>query len=86
MKKWNPIRNENYSSRDTYWRGRCPKFIEDATLFIYLSGKQVCKSDLQLTFTPHFKECSLLKERNDKDTSCMLSCPIFEAYKNSHDY
>lgn len=84
--KWQPVRNKDYSSRDTDWRGECPRFIESATLSIHISGKQGSKADLQLTFIPHLKECSLLKEKNDKDTTCMLSCPIFEAYKNSHDY
>lgn len=84
--KWQYVRNKDYSSRDTYWRGECPRFIKSATLSIHLSGKQGRKSDLQLTFTPHIKECSLLKEKNDKNTACMLSCPVFEAYKDSHDY
>lgn len=84
--KWQSVRNENYSSRDTYYRGECPRFSENATLSIHLSGKQIGKSDLQLTFTPHIKECSLLKEKNEKNTACMLSCTIFEEYKNSHDY
>lgn len=84
--KWQPIRNENYSSRDTYCSGECPRFSENATLSIHLSGKQMSKSDSQLTFTPHIKECSLLKEKNDKNTACMLLCPIFKTYKNSHDY
>lgn len=84
--KWQPVRNKDYSSRDDYCRGKCPRFVEEATLFIHLSGKQGSKDDLQLTFTPHIKECSLLKEKNDKNTACMLSCPIFEAYKNSHSY
>ena len=84
--KWQPVRNKDYSSRDTYCRGDCPRFIENVTLLIRLSGKQVSKSDLQLTFVPYIKECSLLKKKNIKDTACMLSCPIFEAYKNSHDY
>lgn len=84
--KWKPVRNKDYSSRDTYYRGECPRFIESATLFIHLSGNQACKSDLQPTFTPYIKECSLLKEKNDKNTSCMFSCPVFEAYKNSHEY
>ena len=84
--KWQPIRNKDYSSRDTYCRGDCPRFNENATLSIHLSGKQASKTDLQPTFTPHIKECSLLKEKNDTNTACMLSCPIFEAYKSSHDY
>ena len=84
--KWQPVRNENYYSRDTYYPGECPRFGESATLSIHLSGKQMSKSDLQLTFTPRIKECSLLKEKNDKNTACTFSCPIFEAYKNSHDY
>ncbi len=82
--KWQPVRDKEYNSHDTYWRGECPRFIESATLSIHLSGKQGSKSDLQLTFIPYIK--SLLKEKNDKNTACMLSCPIFEAYKNSHDY
>lgn len=84
--KWQLVRNKEYNSRDTHWRGECPRFIESATLAIHLSGKQGSKSDLQLTFIPYIKECSLLKEKNDKNTACMLSCPVFEAYKNSHDY
>lgn len=84
--KWQPVRNKDYSSRDTYCRGKCPRFIESATLFIHLSGKQGSNSDLPPTFTPYIKECSLLKEKNDTNTACMFSCPIFEAYKNSHDY
>lgn len=75
--KWQPIRNKDYSSRDTYWQGECPKFMESATLSIHLSGKQESTYDLQPNFTPHIKECSLLKEKSDKDTTCMLSCPIF---------
>ena len=84
--KWQPVRNKDYSSRDTCYRGKCTRYMEGATLFIHLSGKQGSAPDLQLTFTPHMKECSLLKEKNDNNTACMLSCPIFEAYKNSHDY
>lgn len=84
--KWQPVRNENYSFHDTYYRGKCPRFIESATLTIHLRGKQIGKSDLQLIFTPNIKEYSLLKEKNDKNTTCMLSCLIFEAYKNSHYY
>ena len=84
--KWQPVRNKDYTSRDDCYRGKCPRFFEDATRFIHLSGKQSSKFDLQLIFTPHVKECSLLKEKNDKNTACMLSCPIFEAYKNGHSY
>ena len=84
--KRHPIRNKDYSSHDTSQQGECPRFMENAKLFIHLSGKQMSKSDLQPTFTPYIKECSLLKEKNEKNTACMLSCTIFEEYKNSHDY
>ncbi len=84
--KWQPVRNKDYCSRNDYCREKCPRFDEDVTLSIYLCGKQGSKSDLQPTFTPYIKECSLLKRKNDKNTVCMLSCPIFEAYKNSHSY
>ena len=80
--KWQPERNKDYSSRDIDLKGECPRINESATL----SGRQGSTSDLQLTFTPYIKECSLLSEKNDKNIACMLSCPIFEAYKNSHDY
>lgn len=83
---WQPVRNKYYSSHDAYFRGKCPRFDESATLSVHLSGKQEYRFDLHPTFTPHIKECSLLKEKNDKNTVCMLSCPIFEAYMNSHDY
>ena len=84
--KWHAVRNIDYSSRDTYHQGECPIFIEKATLSIHLNGRQGSKSDLKPTFTPYITECSLLKEKKDKKTACMLSCPLFEAYKNSHDY
>ena len=84
--KWQPVRNKDYSARDIYLSGECLKFNENAKLSIHLSGKQESKSDLQLTYIPYIKECSLLKEKNDKDTTCMLSCPVFGKYKNSHDY
>ena len=84
--KWQPARNKDYSSPNTYCQGECPRFRKNAILFIHLSGKKESSYDLQLTFTPHIKECSLLKEKNDKNTVCMLSCPIFEAYKNSRSY
>ena len=84
--KWQPIRNESYTSRDTDCRGEGPRFGESAMLSIHLSGKQGGKYDLQPTFTPYMKECSLLKEKGEKNTACTLSCPVFEAYKKSHSY
>ncbi len=83
---WQSVRNKNYDSHDTYYKGECPKFKETARLFIRLSGKTVSKHDLQPTFTPRFIECSLLNEKQEKHTTCMLQCPCFEDYKNSHDY
>ena len=84
--KWQPIGNSNNCFRETYCCGKCLIYNEGATLSIHLSCKQMCKSDLQPTFTPYITECSLLKEKNDKNTACMLSCPIFETYKKSYDY
>ena len=81
------VRNKDYYSRDTSHRGECLRFREIATLSIHLSGKQVSKADLQLSFSPCLRECSLLREKNENDTSCMIWCPCFEDYKkNSHDY
>ena len=84
--KWQFVRSEKYCSRDDSWEGECPRFIERAILFIHLRGVQESKFDLQPTFTPQIKECSLLKEKGYKDKGCTLSCPIFEEYKNSHSY
>lgn len=84
--KWQPIRNKDYDSRDTYYQGKCPRTMESAMLLIHLSGKIESKYDLQPTFTPYIRECSILKEKNDKNADCMISCPVFEAYKNSHSY
>ena len=75
------VRSQNNNSYDTVWRGECQKFRKEATLAICLSGSRQSKYDLQLTFMPYMKECSLLKEKNDKNTECMCSCPVFEAYK-----
>ena len=84
--KWQIVRNNNFSSRDIEYPGECSNFNERAILSIQLSGKQMCKSDLKLTFTPCIKECSLLKEKHEKNTACMISCSVLEEYKNSHDY
>ncbi len=83
---WKIVRNKDYTSRDTYHRGECPRFKETATLSIHLSGKQVSKYDLQPSFFPQLKECSLLNEKHEKDKSCMFGCCCFEEYKNSHSY
>lgn len=83
---WQIVRNKDYNSRDTYHRGDCPRFRETATLSIHLSGKQICKTDLQPTFSCRLKECSLLKEKNEKDTACMLGCSLLKDYENTHDY
>ena len=80
------FRNKDYFSRDISHRGKCPLFNEEATLSIHLSGKLEGKYDLQPTFTPHIKECHLLKDKDDKNTTCMLFCPVFEKYKTSHEY
>ena len=50
MKKWQPIRNNDYSSRDTYCQGECPRFGAEVILAIHLSGKKESESDLQPTF------------------------------------
>ncbi len=83
---WQIARNKNYDSHDNYYKSDCPKFKETARLSIHLSGKTVSKHDLQPTFTPRLMECSLLNGKNEKDTTCMLECPCFKDYKNSHDY
>lgn len=84
--QWNPIRNKDYCNHDTCYQGECTRFAETATLSIRLRGTQVSRNDLQPSFSPHLIECNLLKEKDEKDTTCMLWCPCFEAYKNSHDY
>ena len=48
--KWQPVRNKDYNSRDTYCCGECPRFIESATLSIHLSGKQGSKFDLHAIY------------------------------------
>ena len=83
---WNIVRNKDYYSQDTTWKGYCTRFIETATLSIHISKKQYSKKDVQLTPSCRLDGCNLLKEKNEKDTTCMLSCPVFEAYKNSHSY
>ena len=80
------VRNKDYNSRDTYHRGKCLKFNKTATIFIRLNGKQGCKTDLQPTFSCRLDGCSLLKEKNEKDTTCMLGCSLFKDYERSHDY
>ena len=48
--KYKPFRNESYNSHDISYPGECPRFNEEATLYIHLSGSQVCKHDLQPTY------------------------------------
>ena len=83
---WKPVRNKDYYTKGTYNSGECPRFNETATLYIHLSGKQIYKTDLQPTFSCRPAECSLLKEKNEKDTTCMYRCPILKEYKDSYSY
>ena len=83
---WNIVRNKDYYSQDTAWKGDCPRFDETATLSIHISKKQYSKKDVQLTPSCRLDGCNLLKEKGEKDSTCMLSCPVFETYKNSHSY
>lgn len=84
--KYRIVRNKDYDTHDTTWSGNCTRFSKSATLFIRVSRKQMGKSDIQPTPSCRLLACSLINEKNDKDTSCMLECPIFNAYKDSHDY
>ena len=83
---WNVVRNKDYYSQDTTWKGDCPRFAETATLSIHIRRKQYSKHDVELTPSCRLDGCCLLKEKNEKDTTCLLSCPVFEEYKNSHSY
>lgn len=83
---WNIVRNKDYYSQVTTWRGDCPRFAETATLSIHISKKQYSKYDVQPTPSCCLDGCNLLKEKSEKGTTCMFSCPVFEAYKNSHSY
>lgn len=83
---WIPVRNESYNSRETYHRGKCTKYNEVSKLTICVSGRQLTKTDLQLTYSCRLVECSLLKAKNEQDTTCMLWCPLMKEYENSHDY
>lgn len=84
--KWDIVRNKDYYSQDTTWKGDCPRFTEIATLSIHISRKQYSKHDVQPAPSCRLDGCCLLKEKNEKDTTCLLSCPVFEEYKNSHSY
>ena len=80
------IRNSSYTFRDTTHSGRCPRFNEKATLSIHLNGKQIAKTDLHATFSCRLMECSLLKEKSEKDTTCVLECSLLKEYKNGHNF
>ena len=84
--RWKPARNGSNNSRETYHQGKCAKYNEISKLSICVSGRQFAKTDLQPTCSCRLVECSLLKERNEKDTTCMLWCPLMKEYENSHDY
>lgn len=83
---WKIVRNKNYCSHDTTWSGDCPRFTETATLSIYISKKECSTYDVQPTPSCRLSGCNLLKEKSERDTICMFSCPVFEAFKNSHSY
>lgn len=78
--KWEIVRNERYTSRDTTHRGICPRYNKEAEIFIHLSGSKEAVNDLQPRFSSHFKGCNL-----QKVPSC-IDCPLMDEYKNSHDY
>ena len=79
------VRNKEYTNKVTYCEGVCPKFNKKAKILISLTGRIESKHDLQSTFTPHFRECILLKTENLKYCPC-IECPVFEEFKKSHSY
>lgn len=86
MKKWKPVRNSSYTSREVPFWGECPRFEKIATLTMYLVGKQIGKNDLQPTFSCRDFKCSLLEANNEKNAPCKLDCPLKKKYMECHDY
>lgn len=83
---WKIVRNKDYYSHDITWRGDCPRFTETAILSIHISKEQYSKYDVQPTASYRLAGCNLLNKKCERDITCMFSCPVFEAFKNSHSY
>ena len=71
---------------DTYCKGQCELFNTKATLSISFISRKISKHDLQPTLTPYIKTCDLLEVNKDKSNICLVTCPIFNDFKNSHSY
>lgn len=83
---WNSVRNKNYNFREDLHTGKCSKFNKSATIYIKLTGKQICKNDLQPTFSCYLHNCSLLNEKGENNNTCKLSCSLLDEYKNNHNF
>lgn len=67
------IPNLGIDSFEDSFSGKCPKFDKTATVTIRSVGRQMCKTDLQLTYHRVGLKCSLLK---NTFSPCMDNCPL----------
>ena len=75
-------KKEIYTSSEIEHKGLCLRFNERAKIIIKLSSKYLSNKDLQPTTSCNFCKCNLLESKNEKDTSCIMHCSVYEEYKN----
>lgn len=70
---WKIVNNSQPNTRDDRYSGICPKQKKQAVVIVHTTGKFLCKTDSQKTYTESGRHCSLLE---DKWHSCLDSCPL----------
>ena len=68
------VRNSDYYQHKEEYSVRCLKYKQDATLTIFYSSVQMCKSDIQLTPIELGRKCSLWEENK---FTC-IECPYLQ--------
>ena len=70
---WNTVNNSQPNTRDDTYPGICPIQKKQAVVTVHTTGKLLCKTDLQKTYTEAGRCCSLLDGKWD---SCLDSCSL----------
>ena len=71
------INNSQPVFRDVPFVGTCPLHGKDAIVTVGYSGKQMCKTDLQKTYSEYGRRCNLLMEVEGVSIApCIENCPL----------
>lgn len=74
---WKIVNNSEPDFKEEKFVGECPMYRKDAMITVFFTGRKMCKTDLQKTYSESGRKCDLLLEAEGVSfTSCMESCPL----------